>query len=97
MSSSSPSLPSRLDWLLHEDVKSYQGSGSPNNSRQVNPFMFRKTLAKLAEEMGAANVFMSATKLNYRDGGKSIESVAYTKGGTSNNVTATDVVLAAGT
>ncbi len=96
VSSSSPSLPSGLDWLLPESVKSYQESGSPNNSGQVNPFMFTKTLAKLAEEKGAEIIFGSATKFNYKDDGKSIESVVYTKDGTSDTITATDVVIAAG-
>jgi glycine/D-amino acid oxidase-like deaminating enzyme len=58
--------------------------------------MFTQTLAKLAEEKGAEIIFGSATKFNYKDDGKSIESVVYTKEGTSDTITATDVVIAAG-
>lgn len=60
-------VPSELDWLLPGSVKSYKESGNPKNSGQVNPYMFTKTLAKLAEEKGVKIVMGSVTAINYKD------------------------------
>ena len=92
----SPSVPSRLDWLLPESVKSYHEIGTPKNSAQVNPFIFTKTLAKLAEGKGAEIIFGLAKGFIYKDDGKSIDSDVYHKEGASITITATDVVIAAG-
>ncbi|KFY75274.1 hypothetical protein V499_04735 [Pseudogymnoascus sp. VKM F-103] len=44
--------PSSLDWLLPGSTQQYGEIGVPGNSGQVNPYMFTKTLAKLAESKG---------------------------------------------
>ena len=43
--SSTTEVPMALDWLLPGSVKSYSEVGNPNNSGQVNPLAFTKTLA----------------------------------------------------
>ncbi|KAK3178543.1 hypothetical protein OEA41_000680 [Lepraria neglecta] len=77
-------------------VKSYEESGSPSHSAQVNPFIFTKTLAALAVESGANIVIGSATAINYGDDGKAIKSVQYLDSGTSKTLVATDVLISAG-
>ena len=89
----STNLPSELDWLFDESVKSYEESGSPSHSAQVNPYMFTKTLAALAVESGANIVIGSATAINYGDDGKAIKSVQYLDSGTWKTLVATDVLI----
>lgn len=89
-------VPSELDWLLPGSVKSYKESGNPKNSGQVNPYMFTKTLAKLAEEKGVKIVMGSATAINYKDNNQSIVSVQYSENGISKFLEATDILLSAG-
>ena len=90
------SVPSALDWLLPGTVKSYEEAGDPNNSAQVNPYMFTTTLAKLSEEKGARIVYGLATKLNFKYDSKAIASVTYSHNGITSELSATDLVIAAG-
>ncbi|KAI4209379.1 MAG: hypothetical protein LQ351_007669, partial [Letrouitia transgressa] len=92
----SPSIPSALDWLLPGAVGSYKEIGNPSNTAQVNPYMFTTTLAKLSEERGAKTVYGSATKLNFESNDRTIVSVTYTHNGTTSDLLATDLVIAAG-
>lgn len=89
-------IPSDLDWLLPGSIKYYEESGTPSNSGQVNPYLFTKTLAELAEEEGAKIVIGSATALNLKENGQSIESVQYSQNGSSKSLEATDILLSAG-
>lgn len=89
-------VPSELDWLFHSSVKSYKESGTPRNSGQVNPYMFTKTLAELAEEKGAKIVIGSATAITYKENIQSVESVQYYQNGVSKSLEATDILLSAG-
>ncbi|KAL9612023.1 MAG: hypothetical protein Q9167_003349 [Letrouitia subvulpina] len=95
-STTSPSVPPALDWLLPGALKSYKEIGDPSNTAQVNPYIYTITLAKLSEEKGAKIVYGSATKLNFKRDGKAIASVTYTHDGTTSDLSATDLVIAAG-
>ena len=88
--------PLDLDWLLPGSIKSYKGIGNPRNSGQVNPYMFTKTLAHLAEEKGAQVIIGSATAIKYKNDKTAIEAVQYSQNGTSSTLHATDIILSAG-
>lgn len=92
----SAKIPSDLDWLFPGSIKSYEESGNPSNSCQVNPYLFTKALAELAEEKGAKIVIGSATAINLKENGRSIASVQYSQNGSSTSLEATDIVLSAG-
>ncbi|OBT93611.1 hypothetical protein VE01_08075 [Pseudogymnoascus verrucosus] len=63
--------PSSLDWLLPGSTQQYGEIGVPGNSGQVNPYMFTKTLAKLAESKGVMfKLKASATKINLDEIGR---------------------------
>ena len=92
----SAKVPSELDWLLPESVKSYKESGTPSDSGQVNPYLFTKTLAELAENKGAKIIIGSATAVDYAEDKQSIVSVQYSHNGTIESLAATDILLSAG-
>ncbi len=94
--SQGPKLPTALNWLLPGSVKSYNGSGNPNNSGQVNPYMFTKTLAELAEDKGVKVILGSAFAIDYTEDKSGIESVQYRENGNPKTITATDILLSAG-
>ena len=89
-------FPPDLDWLLPGSLKSYEELGTPNNCGQVNPYMFTKTLAELAEEKGAKIIIGSATAIDFKKDGQGIKSVQYTQNGIINSLPATDILLSAG-
>lgn len=70
--------------------------GNPSNSAQVNPCLFTKTLAELAEEKEAKIVKSSATAINFKENGQSIESVQYSHNDGSKSLEATHIILSAG-
>ncbi len=88
--------PRQLDWLLPDSVRSYNEVGNPRNSAQVNPYMFTKPIARLAEEHGTKIIIGSATTINHKDDEQKIKSVTYVENGTARTLAATDVVIAAG-
>ena len=92
----STKFPPELDWLLPGSLQSYEESGTPSNSGQVNPYMFTKTLAELAEEKGAKIMIGSATAIDFKNDNQGIKSVQYTQNGTINSLPATDILLSAG-
>ena len=89
----STKFPSELDWLLPDIFKSYDGL---SNGSQVNPYMFTKTLAALAEEKGANIIIGSATAIDFKEDGQGIKSVQYTQNGNTYTLPATDILLSAG-
>lgn len=92
----SQEAPAALDWLLPGALRSYKESGNPSDSGQVNPFMFTTTLAKLAEEKGVKVIHGSVDKLIYQDNNQKISSITYIAKGMTHELSATDVVIAAG-
>ena len=95
-SSQDSEIPAALNWLLPGSVKSYNEIGSPDNSGQVNPYMFTKTLAELAEKKGVKVIFGSAFAIGYTEDKSGIQSVQYRENGNPKKITATDILLSAG-
>ncbi len=92
----STKFPSELDWLLPSSLKSYEELGTPSNTGQVNPYMFTRTIAKLAEEKGAKIIIGSAIAIDFKKDSQGIKSIQYTQNGTTNSLPATDILLSAG-
>ncbi|KAI1867758.1 uncharacterized protein JN550_006899 [Neoarthrinium moseri] len=90
--------PEDLDWLDTEQaLVAYEGMGTPNNTAQVHPELFTRSMAQLAEEKGVKIVTGArVTAINYSKGGDSVESVTYEKEGNSETLPTTDCVVAAG-
>jgi len=92
----SASYPSGLNWLAPGVLKSYEEIGKPKNSAQVNPYMYTTAMARLAEEKGARVIIGNATRINYSSDGKAVESVDYVQDGEKEQLSATDIIVAAG-
>ncbi|KFZ05892.1 hypothetical protein V501_07939 [Pseudogymnoascus sp. VKM F-4519 (FW-2642)] len=89
--------PSSLDWLLPGSIQQYDEIGVPGNSGQVNPYMFTKTLAKLAESKGVTfKLKASATKINIDEDRKVVKSVEFKDDEGTHTIDATDILVAAG-
>ena len=95
-SEASAKRPKALDWLAPGVLKTYSEVGNPANTAQVNPYMYTRNMARLAEERGAAIVIGNATKINFSSDGKNVESVDFAQDGSSKQMPVTDVVVAAG-
>ncbi|KAI1373579.1 FAD dependent oxidoreductase [Hypoxylon crocopeplum] len=90
--------PKDLDWLdTDEALAAYNGMGTPDNTAQVHPELFTRSMAQLAEDKGVQIVTGArVTSINKTADGKSVESVTYEKDGTEQTLPTTDCVVAAG-
>lgn len=97
--------PEDLDWLDTEDsLVAYDGMGTPDNTAQVHPELFTRSMAQLAEDAGVRIITGArVTGINTDGGGSSgrVESVSYVQEGSSSEeqvviLPTTDVVVAAG-
>ncbi|KAI1406208.1 FAD dependent oxidoreductase [Hypoxylon fuscum] len=90
--------PEDLDWLdTEESLAAYEGMGTPNNTAQVHPELFTRSIAQLAEDEGVKIVTGArVTAINRTSDGKAVESVTYEKDGKEENLSTTDCVIAAG-
>jgi glycine/D-amino acid oxidase-like deaminating enzyme len=89
--------PAALDWLRPGSIQQYDEIGVPSNSGQVNPYMFTRTLAKLAEKKGVTfSLGSSVTKVNIDHGENAVKSVSFVKDGSTKIIHATDVLVGAG-
>ncbi|KAI1141805.1 FAD dependent oxidoreductase [Hypoxylon sp. FL0543] len=90
--------PEDLDWLdTEESLSAYEGMGTPDNTAQVHPELFTRSMAQFAEEKGAKIVTGArVTAINKTADGKSVESVTYVKDGKEETLPTTDCVVAAG-
>jgi glycine/D-amino acid oxidase-like deaminating enzyme len=90
--------PEDLDWLDTEHaLSSYEGMGTPDNTAQVHPELFTRSMAQLAEDKGVKIVTGArVTAINKSKDGKSVESVTYEKDGKQETLATTDCVVAAG-
>ena len=88
--------PKALDWILPGSLKTYKEVGTPNNTAQINPYLYTTNMARLAQEQGAQIIIGRATTINYAKGNKSIVSVTYSANGSTTELEATDIVIAAG-
>ena len=68
-------VPSDLDWIAAEGIKSYEEMGTPLTTAQVHPYLFTTSMAQLAEEQGVKIVYGSATNIVVED--KTVKSVSY--------------------
>ena len=93
-------VPSDLDWVDAEGLKSYDEMGDPSTTAQVHPFQFTAAMAELAEEKGVVvKTRSSVNSINYSPSGEVVESVTYVdrnNGDEQITISATDVVIAAG-
>lgn len=90
--------PEDLDWLdTEESLGAYEGMGTPENTAQVHPELFTRSMAQLAEDRGVRIVTGArVTAINKAEDGKSVESVTYEKDGKEETLPTTDCVVAAG-
>ncbi|KAI0139066.1 FAD dependent oxidoreductase [Hypoxylon sp. NC0597] len=90
--------PEDLDWLdTDESLVAYEGMGTPDNTAQVHPELFTRSMAQLAEERGVKFVTGArVTAINKTADGESVESVTYIKDGKEETLPTTDCVVAAG-
>ena len=88
--------PPGVEFLRPDVVAEYGPLGKPEDSTQVNPFLFTSELAKLAKDKGAQIIIGKAESLNYAPNGQRISSVTFTRFGVQHVHDATDVIVAAG-
>ncbi|OTA79660.1 hypothetical protein M434DRAFT_402015 [Hypoxylon sp. CO27-5] len=90
--------PEDLDWLdTDESLVAYEGMGTPDNTAQVHPELFTRSMAQFAEDKGVKIVTGArVTSINKTADGGSVESVTYVKGGKEEILSTTDCVVAAG-
>ncbi|KAI0128283.1 FAD dependent oxidoreductase [Xylariales sp. AK1849] len=90
--------PDDLDWLdTEEALSTYDGMGTPDDTAQVHPELFTRSMAQLAEKKGAEIITGArVTAVNKSQGGKSVESIIYEKDGKQETLPTTDCVVAAG-
>ncbi|KAI0377729.1 FAD dependent oxidoreductase [Hypomontagnella monticulosa] len=90
--------PEDLDWLdTEESLGAYEGMGTPENTAQVHPELFTRSMAQLAEDRGVRIVTGArVTAINKAEDGKSVEGVTYEKDGKEETLPTTDCVVAAG-
>ncbi|KAI4865949.1 FAD dependent oxidoreductase [Hypoxylon rubiginosum] len=91
-------VPEDLDWLdTEEALGAYQGMGNPENTAQVHPELFTRSMAQLAEDRGVKIVTGArVTSINKTADGKGVESVTYVKDDKEESLPTTDCVIAAG-
>lgn len=86
-----------MDWLRSGSIQNYDEIGTPSNSGQVNPYIFTRTLARLAEEKGVIfNIGASATNINIDETTGTVKSASFTKDGATDTIDATDILVSAG-
>ncbi|KAI0104417.1 FAD dependent oxidoreductase [Daldinia grandis] len=90
--------PEDLDWLDTEDaLTAYEGMGTPDNTAQVHPELFTRSMAQLAEEKGVKIVTGArVTAINKTPDDRRVESVTYEKDGKEEILPTTHCVVAAG-
>ncbi|KAI0019165.1 putative FAD dependent oxidoreductase [Xylariomycetidae sp. FL0641] len=90
--------PADLDWLDAERaLRAYDGMGTPDNTAQVHPELFTRSMAQLAEEAGVRIVTGArVTAIDKAAGGKAVAGVTYEKDGSAHSQAAGAVVVAAG-
>ena len=89
-------IPEALDWILPGSLKTYKQIGTPSDSAQLNSYLYTTSMAKLAVEQGARVIIGRATKINHSEDSKRVVSVAYVANGSTSEIEATDIVIAAG-
>lgn len=91
-------VPVDLDWLDFEHaLNGYENMGTPDNTAQVHPELFTRSLAQFAEDKGVKIITGArVTAINKTSDGKTVESVVYQKDGKTETLPTTECVVAAG-
>lgn len=94
----SAGLPSELDWINPEAIKSYTELGDPTNTAQVHPYQFTSVIGQLAQDRGVKVIMGFVTQLNYDDNGTVLESLTYKveDRGNEQTIPLSDAVIATG-
>ncbi|KAI1827019.1 FAD dependent oxidoreductase [Xylaria intraflava] len=93
----STGAPADLDWIDKESLVAYEGIGTPDNTAQIHPELFTRSIAQLAEDAGVRIVTGArVTAINRSSDGSQVESVTYERGGEEITHATTDCVVAAG-
>lgn len=90
--------PEDLDWLDTEALAAYEGMGTPENTAQVHPELFTRSMAQLAEDRGVRILTGARVTAIHKDG-SAVESVTYVRDdddGRETKLPTTDCVVAAG-
>ncbi|KAK8212538.1 FAD dependent oxidoreductase [Phyllosticta capitalensis] len=89
-------VPKELDWVVPEEVRSYDAMGDPDDTAQVHPYQFTTSMARLAEEKGVKIVYGSVKDI--QSSGDNVEGVTFTPkdGGETQTLPADKVVISAG-
>lgn len=89
--------PEDLDWLdTEQSLVAYDGMGTPDDTAQVHPELFTRSMAQLAEEKGVKIVTGARVTAISKGANGHVESVTYTKDGQDNQLPTTDCIVAAG-
>lgn len=90
--------PDDLDWLdTEEALVAYENMGTPENTAQVHPELFTRSMALLAEEKGVKIITGArVTSITKSKDGSHMEGVTYLKDGKTEQLPTTDCVVAAG-
>lgn len=91
-------VPDELDWVdTTESLSAYDNIGTPDNTAQVHPELFTRSMAQLAEDAGVHIVTGArVTAINRSADDSRVESVTYEKNGEETTHPTTDCVVAAG-
>ncbi|KAH8777511.1 D-amino-acid dehydrogenase [Diaporthe sp. PMI_573] len=89
--------PEDLDWLdTGDSLVAYNGMGTPDDTAQVHPELFTRSMAQLAEEKGVKIVTGARVTAITKGSNGRVESVTYTKDGKDEQLPTTDCIVAAG-
>ncbi|KAG6355197.1 hypothetical protein INS49_004278 [Diaporthe citri] len=89
--------PEDLDWLDTEhSLVAYDGMGTPDDTAQVHPELFTRSMAQLAEEKGVKIITGARVTAITNGSNGHVESVTYTKDGQDEQLPTTDCIVAAG-
>lgn len=90
--------PEDLDWLdTEQSLVAYEAMGTPNDTAQVHPELFTRSMAQLAQDKGVKIITGArVTAINSNSDGAEVESVTYVKDGKEVQLPTTDCVVAAG-
>ncbi|KAI1275559.1 FAD dependent oxidoreductase [Xylaria sp. FL0933] len=91
-------VPDDLDWVdATQSLGAYDNMGTPDNTAQVHPELFTRSMAQLAEDAGVRIVTGArVTAINRSPDESRVESVTYLKDGEEITHPTTECVVAAG-
>ena len=88
--------PPGVDWLRPSVVEKFELLGKPSESAQINPRIFTRELASIAQWNGVEVIYGKANSLKYTTNGRQIDAVEYSSADGLKTLKVDDLVLAAG-